>query len=84
MAITWEITAFGGKACLHIPISIKGERPFKAVDIMRNGELYKRYKPDSIEFEAEFTVKEKYKSNWYVRATQLDNHIAYSSPIWFE
>jgi len=29
-------------------------------------------------------VREDEPSNWYVRVTQQDNHIAWSSPIWFE
>lgn len=67
-----------------IYISAKGERPFKAVDLIKNGELFKRFKPYDIEFETEITIAEQEPSNWYVRVTQLDNHIAYSSPIWFE
>jgi hypothetical protein len=67
-----------------IHISVKGERNFKAVDIIKNGELYKRFKPYSSEFETDLTICCDEKSNWYVRATQVDNHIAFSSPIWFE
>lgn len=65
-------------------IRLEGEQPFKAVDILRNGELYKRFKPYSKEFESLVAVQEDGVSNWYIRATQLDNHIAYSSPVWFE
>lgn len=65
-------------------ITLAGEADFKAVDIFRNGELFKRYKPYTKEFSVNLTVEESGPSNWYVRATQVDNHIAYSSPIWFK
>ena len=67
-----------------IKISLQGERPFKAVDVFRNGELFQRFRPGTIEFKTEFNVCEEGPSNWYIRATQYDNHISYSSPIWFK
>jgi hypothetical protein len=67
-----------------IHISVKGERNFKAIDVIKNGELFKRFKPYSNEFETDITVSCDERSSWYVRATQIDNHIAFSSPIWFE
>ena len=63
--------------------SIKGEDKLKSVDIIRNGELYHRYRPDTIAFEEMLTIQDEEKAYYYVRATQFDNHIAYSSPIWF-
>lgn len=67
-----------------VNISVNGENRLKAVDVFRNGELYRRFKPYEKNFKTEFTVTDGETANWYVRAVQLDNHIAYSSPIWFE
>lgn len=67
-----------------ISVNIKGEQPFKAVDIIRNGRLFRRYKPYKTDFKAELADGVDSNSNWYVRAIQIDNHIAYSSPVWIE
>ncbi len=61
-----------------------GEQPFKAVDLVRCGEIYKRFYPGNKEFIMDVEVEEEGESNWYVRGVQIDNHIAYSSPVWFE
>ena len=65
-------------------ISITGENNLKKVELFRNGELYKRFAPGNVNFETGLTVKDFEPDNWYVRATQVDNHVAWSSPIWFE
>ena len=67
-----------------LSVKVTGENIIKAVDILKNGELYKRFIPNSIVFEQELIINEAEASNWYVRVTQIDNHIAYSSPIWYE
>jgi uncharacterized protein DUF3604 len=65
-------------------IDVTGENTLKKVELFRNEELYKRFIPSGKEFKTEFTAKEIEPDNWRVRITQRDNHIAYSSPIWFE
>jgi len=72
--------------CEHKELTIDavGENTLKKVDLFRNGDLYKRFVPEGRRFERTVTVREDEPSNWYVRVTQLDNHIAFSSPIWFE
>jgi hypothetical protein len=65
-------------------IDVAGESELKKVDLFRKGELYKRFIPDGKSFTTELTVKEEEASNWYVRATQKDNHMVFSSPIWFD
>jgi len=65
-------------------IDVVGENRLKKIDLFRNGDLYERFKPDGIVFRSEVKVREEGPSNWYVRVTQADNHIAISSPIWFE
>ncbi len=66
-----------------LEIDIIGENRLKKVDLFRDAELYRRFIPEGKTFKMELTVQEDTPSNWYVRATQIDNHIAYSSPIWF-
>jgi hypothetical protein len=65
-------------------ISVRGENRLKRIDLFRNAELYQRFYPDGAEFQRELTVFDDAPSNWYVRVTQVDNHQAFSSPIWFE
>lgn len=65
-------------------IKIAGEDRFKSIELLRNGELYKRYKPMTKEFETTLEVDTSEAAYWYVRAVQIDNEIAWSSPIWFE
>lgn len=66
----------------HIVVDVAAEAPLKAVDLMKDGDLHQRFRPDGAEFRVELTETSSDPSNWYVRATQIDNHIAYSSPIW--
>ncbi|MGE5549738.1 MAG: DUF3604 domain-containing protein [Bacteroidota bacterium] len=67
-----------------IRIAVRGERPLKAVDLIRNGELYQRFKPKTLEFATDLNISDAEPAYWYTRATQIDNHIAYASPIWCE
>lgn len=67
---------------LILYISIRGERPFKVVDIFKNGELFKRFRPNTISFKTELEASGDENCSWYVRAIQSDDHIAYSSPVW--
>ena len=63
---------------------VVGESPLKRVDLFRNAEPYRVLRPDGIAFREETVVEDEEPSFWYVRVTQLDDHIAWSSPIWFE
>ncbi len=65
-------------------IEVRGENRLKRIDLFRNSELYRRFYPDGIEFHNDLTVADEEPSYWYVRVTQLDNHQAFSSPVWFE
>lgn len=65
-------------------ISVTGENKLKKVELFRNGELYQRFAPDSVKFEMGLKINASEPDNWYVRATQADNHVAWSSPIWFD
>jgi hypothetical protein len=68
----------------HLEIDVTGENRLKRIDLYRNGELYQRMPPDGTRVHESITVHEEAPSNWYVRVIQVDNHIAYSSPIWYE
>ncbi len=68
----------------RLRIEATGESTLKRVDVFRNGEQFESFRPDGISFSTEMQVREDEPSNWYVRVTQQDNHIAWSSPIWFE
>jgi hypothetical protein len=68
----------------EVYVSAAGEQKIKAVDLIKNGELCKRFRPDKKEFECSFSLEEKDPCYLYARITQVDNHIAYSSPIWVE
>ncbi len=65
-------------------IDVTGENVLKKVELFRNGEFYKSFIPSGKEFKTEFKVKNNEPDNWYVRITQIDNHIAWSSPVWFK
>lgn len=65
-------------------IDATGENRLKKIDVFRNAEHYSRLVPDGISFKSELTIEEDEPSFWYVRVTQVDNHVAFSSPIWFE
>lgn len=65
-------------------LEVCGENRLKRVDLFRNSELYRRLYPDGIEFRADWSVEDDEPSYWYVRVTQIDNHQAFSSPVWFE
>ncbi|MGC9347725.1 MAG: DUF3604 domain-containing protein [Anaerolineae bacterium] len=67
-----------------LAIDVVGEAPLKKVDLFRDGDLHRRFVPEGKTFKAEVTVEDDALSHWYVRATQLDNHIAWSSPIWYK
>jgi len=68
----------------RLAIDVVGESDLKRVDVFRDGEQFERFRPDGIAFATEMQVREPGPSNWYVRVTQLDNHVAWSSPVWFE
>jgi hypothetical protein len=64
-------------------IDVVGENRLKRVDVYRDGAPVRRFFPEGKAFHVEFTERDDEPSNWYVRVTQVDNHVAYSSPVWF-
>ena len=65
-------------------ILVEGENQLKCIDLYKNGELHKRFRHNDVRFETRLSLNDSEASSWYVRVTQIDNHMAYSSPIWFE
>ncbi|MCF6175309.1 MAG: DUF3604 domain-containing protein [Victivallaceae bacterium] len=65
-------------------IDVIGENFLKKVEIFKDGNLFKMFEPEGKAFKTELKFNDSAISNWYVRVTQQDNHIAWSSPIWFE
>ncbi|MDX8431597.1 MAG: DUF3604 domain-containing protein [Candidatus Algichlamydia australiensis] len=80
----------------HIQGFIAGTTDLKEVLLIRNGEIYKTFKPkeDKLEFAVDDTdpldkvaLKPEGHSPfcyYYVRAMQKDGHIAWSSPLWID
>jgi hypothetical protein len=68
----------------ELRIEAVGENQLKRVDLFRNGDLYQTLIPDGTSFAQTIRIASEGPDNWYVRVTQVDNHIAWSSPIWFE
>jgi hypothetical protein len=65
-------------------IDAAGENALKKIDVFHNGDHYQRLVPEGKAFKGELKVDDDEPSFWYVRVTQIDNQIAYSSPVWFE
>lgn len=73
-----------------LQINIKGQHHLEKVEILRNSKVVKVLDVDGAtrEFNAHFT-DEHYQEDhtvtyYYIRATQKNNEIAWSSPIWVE
>jgi len=74
---------------------VVGTAPLISVEIVRNGTVLEKYKPDSTTFSFEYDDLVDLKKNvlkgtphpfafYYLRVTQEDGHMAWSSPIWID
>jgi len=81
----------------HITGYVAGTDKLKSVEIIRNGEVLKTYEPEDYHYEFEYDDmsplkdvcisskdKEPPFSFYYLRVTQEDGHIGWSSPIWID
>ncbi len=81
----------------HLSGYVAGTTKLKTVEIIRNGKVLKLYEPDQYHFEFTYddlTPLEKVCIDakdkkppfvyYYLRVTQEDGHIAWSSPIWVD
>jgi hypothetical protein len=65
-------------------IAVETEGALKKVELFCNVQLHTRFAPCGTTFSQDITVNSDAPSVWYVRVTQCNNHIAWSSPVWFE
>lgn len=95
-----EVTTADKPGCLinrHIVGTAAGTTKLKLVEIIRNGKVVKTFKPDDYWIDyvfddmdplAKVTINPKDEKPpfvyYYVRVTQEDGHIAWSSPIWLD
>jgi len=66
-------------------IDVVGENALKKVELFRNAEPWRLIAPArrSNVCREDIVVDDPAPSHWYVRVTQVDNQIAWSSPVWF-
>jgi len=75
---------------LNLSLNVKGQRELVKVEILRNSDVVKEYKitDGSLTFNETYTDEnpqfEKGVLYYYIRATQKNNEIAWSSPIWVD
>jgi len=66
-------------------IDVVGENILKKVELLRNGRVFDLFVPaGGKSFKKGIKINSKGPDYWYVRVTQIDNHVAWSSPIWFD
>jgi S-adenosylmethionine hydrolase len=82
----------------HIAGYVAGTTNIKTIEIIRNGKVIHTIKPDNVyhqnfEFDDMSPINKVYIDNkdkkppfiyYYIRVTQEDGHIAWSSPIWID
>lgn len=77
--------------------SVVGNSKIKLVEIFRNGQLLKTFEPSSEEFELSLddsdslekiclksSINEKVFTYYYLRVTQENGHMGWTSPIWID
>lgn len=83
-----EVTKSNGAP--EIEIKTQGEKEIERVELLRNSRVVQTWKPEDgdksfkIKFTDEHYQKEKNVLYYYVRVRQTDEHLAWSSPIFFE
>ncbi len=73
-----------------LTIAVKGQRELAKVEVLRNSEVIKEFTVDnearefSDNFVDEITQNKNEVLYYYIRATQKNKEIAWSSPVWVE
>ncbi len=74
----------------NLQLKIRGQRQLEKVEVLRNSTVIKEMKVygNTTEFDTSF-IDENYLEEqgicyYYIRATQKNNEIAWSSPVWVE
>ncbi len=66
-------------------IDVVAENKLKKIELFKNGDLYQLFQPtDDLVFRKLVKVEDDAPSDWYVRVTQQNNQMAWSSAIWYE
>jgi len=74
----------------ELSIKVEGQRELEKVEVLRNSKVIKEFvlSGDVLDFKEVYTdpdyLDEKEVLYYYIRATQKNNEIAWSSPIWVE
>lgn len=78
-----EITLTSGKK-VHFALSVLGTKTIK-VELLRNNRVIKTWEPGSDALDAVYEDEGRTGADWYyLRVTQPDGHMAWSSPIWVD
>ncbi len=74
----------------NLNIKVKGQRELEKIEVLRNSRVIKEYalSGEKLEFDAVYTDESSQEENevlyYYIRATQKNKEIAWSSPIWVD
>lgn len=78
-----ELKVPAGQA-VHIDISVLGTKEVK-VELVKNNKVVRTWEPESRACDAAWEDNDRSSSDYYyLRITQLDEHMAWSSPIWVD
>ena len=68
----------------RLEVSVRGVKPLKEVAVVKNGNFVYQKEPNSTDFTFKFADPEPVAgpAYYYVRARQVDDEIAWSSPVW--
>nr|MBD3620897.1 DUF3604 domain-containing protein [Sunxiuqinia sp.] len=73
-----------------IKIKVQGEKEIERIELLRNSRVIKSWKPKNgdqvfvVDYTDEHYTKEKGVLYYYLRVTQTDEHLGWSSPVFFE
>ena len=94
---TSTVQKHGLTVCRHIAGFVAGHAPIYQIEIIRNGKVIKTFEPDASSFD--FTYDDMDPLNkiaivpkdkkppfvyYYIRVTEENGHMAWSSPIWID
>lgn len=78
-----EVTLAAGQP-VHFDLSVLGTTQIR-VDLMKNNKVLQTWEPGGDACDASYTDSERSESDcYYLRVTQTDDHMAWSSPIWVD
>lgn len=63
---------------------VEGVGEIDAVELVANGEVVREWSPDEHSFDVDVVDEDPDPGYYYLRVHQVDDHMAWSSPIWLE